>query len=373
MVVIGAGVVGLAIARRLARSGKSVVVIERQSTYGRGTSSRNSGVIHAGLYYPPGSLKSRLCVAGRRALYAYCEARGVPHERTGKLILAADEGELAALAALHRNARAAGVDDLEAWEADRLRREEPLLRATKALYSPSSGVVDVHELMRTLSADAREAGAEFSFGHAVSSLHERPGGWLVRSRGPDGATQEGCAERVVNAAGLAASFVAEMSGLDTEALGLVQRPCKGQYFALTPDAPRPQHALVYPLPAAGGLGVHLTRDLGGRVRAGPDATYVERFDDVAVDAANAGAFAHAVRRYLPSLETAHLTPDQAGVRPKLAGPGEAPRDFEIIDTDASSSAVRDGESAPGVIHLIGIESPGLTASLAIADEVARRI
>lgn len=360
VVVVGAGVVGLACAAALARRGRSVVVVERHGGPGRETSSRNSGVMHAGLYYPTGSLKARTCVEGRERLYRWCEARGVAHRRTGKLVVATEATEVAAIERLHALGRANGAGELELLDAGAVQARDPAIHAVAALWSPETGLCDVHGVMDTLLADARSHGADVAFRSTVTALEPGPDGTAVHASGPDGEPSTLGAARVLNAAGLGADRVAGLAGVDVVARGFVQRPCKGQYFALTSDAPRPRSDLVYPVPAGAGLGVHLTRDLGGRLVAGPDATYVDAVD-YTVDPDRAAAFAESVARYLPGVTPAHLTPDYAGVRPKLQGPGEGFRDFVVH------------EEPEGVVHLLGIESPGLTAALALAELAADRL
>lgn len=359
VVVVGAGVVGLACALEQARSGKSVVLIEREPGAGREISSRNSGVIHAGIYYPEDSLKTRLCIEGRKRLYRWCEAEGVPHARTGKLIVATnprDEGRLRALA---RHAKQVGAGKLEWLSGVEAQAREPELRCASALYSPESGVVDVHELVSSLLRAFRAAGGAVAFQTFVESIQRLSGRWQVSTIDTMGRSAGLPAVNVINAAGLGALDIAERSGLALGDRPWRLYPCKGSYFVLRASAPPTRHSLIYPLPQGGGLGVHITADLSGTRRAGPDAQYI---DDVSydVDESRAWAFAEAVGRYLPGIRPEHLGPDYAGVRPKLVGPGGGFADF-VIATPPSQ---------PGFVHLIGIESPGLTASLAIAARVA---
>lgn len=355
--VIGAGVVGLAVARALARDRWQVLVAEREARPGQGTSSRNSGVIHAGLYYAPGSWKARSCVAGRRLLYAYAREQGVPHAKTGKLVLAQGPAQEASLHALLGRGRENGVEGLSLVSERALARQEPALRASLALRSAESGLVDAHALMDALRAEARQHGALFAFGAEVEALERRGGGWVVCARGQAPVA----AQLVVNAAGHGADAVARAAGIDVDAPdadghGWRLHPWRGDYFALAAGSPRPRHALVYPLPVRGGLGVHLTRDLGGQLLAGPDASAGAGLD---VDAAKAPAFAAAVARYLPGVTAAQLRPAYAGVRPKRRADG-GDADFVVA------------ERPRGLLHLLGIESPGLTASLALAAEIQRR-
>jgi L-2-hydroxyglutarate oxidase LhgO len=356
--VIGAGVLGLACAVALARRGESVVVLEQHGGPGRETSSRNSGVVHAGLYYPPGSLKARLCVEGRERLYRWCHDMKVPIRRTGKLVVATEQEQVSALEALAARGRANGAGALRLLDAAELAEREPALRGVAALWSPESGLVDAHGVVHGLLSEARSLGCDVAWKTSLRAVEPAGDGHLLHARDADGAPVTLGAEGVVNAAGLAADRVASMAGLDVDARGFRQHPCKGQYFALSAAAPRPRTPLVYPLPDAAGLGIHLTVDLGGRCIAGPDAAYVSAVD-YTVDPALAPTFARAVARYLPGVATEHFTPDYAGIRPKLQGPGEGFRDF-VIEQDP-----------PGVVHLLGMESPGLTAALAVGEHVAR--
>ena len=363
VVVIGAGVVGLAIAARLASDRRSVLVLERETGIARGVTSRNSEVIHAGIYYPAESLKASSCVEGRERLYAWCEARRVEHARLGKLIVATREDELTTLEGLLEKGRANGVARLEWVDTAACRALEPEVAAYAALHSPDTGIVDAHGFCASLLAEAEAKGAILALAKRVLALEAASPGWRleVGSEGADG-IETIRAQIVVDAAGLEADRIAALAGIDIDAHGLRQVPCKGDYFVLAPGHAVRTSRLIYPVPAQAGLGIHLTLDLAGRPRFGPDATYVEARDDFEVDGAKAAAFGEAVARYLPSLAGATLVPDYAGIRPKLAGPGEAFRDFVVEEGSAWG--------APGFIGCLGIESPGLTASLAIAERVA---
>jgi L-2-hydroxyglutarate oxidase LhgO len=358
--VVGGGVVGLAAAAALARAGRSVFLLERREALAREITSRNSEVVHAGLYYPPGSWKARLCAAGRERLYERCERLRLPHRRLGKLVVATAPEELTVLEGLQRTGAANGAPGLEIVDGAALRRLEPEVSARAALLSPASGIVDAHALSMSFAAEAEAHGAALVLRHEVAGLECVAGGWRVAARGPDGVSTWLGALAVVNAAGLGSDRVAELAGVDVDARGLRLRPCKGDYFALAPGAPLNLQRLVYPVPSGSGLGIHATLDLGGRIRFGPDAEYVERID-YAVDPAKAGGFAAVAGRYLPALRAEWLTPDYAGIRPKLAGPGEGFRDFAIQEESAHGLA--------GLVNLIGIESPGLTAAPAIAERV----
>lgn len=362
--VIGAGAVGLACAARLARAGRSVVVVERHRSAGQETSSRNSGVIHAGLYYPTGSLKAVTCVEGRELLYARCQKHGVPHRKTGKVLVATDAAETAKLEAIFTRGVENGAGALRMLDANEVYALEPRVRAVAGLLSPETGIVDAHGLMDSYKAEAAAHGAEISWATNVEALERRDVGWRVVTRGTDGTPFVLEAAWVVNAAGLAADRIAALAGMDVDALGLRLHPCKGDYFALAPRLRGIASRLIYPVPVQAGLGIHITLDLGGKLAAGPDTEYVDRvhYD---IDATKAAAFGAAIRRYLPEVRDEDLTPDYAGVRPKLQGPGQDFRDFVIEEAST--------HGAPGLINLIGIESPGLTASEAIAHRVAEMI
>ena len=356
-VVIGAGVVGLALARHLALGGREVVVLEAEDRIGTGISSRNSEVIHAGIYYPAGSLKARLCVAGNRMLYAYCEAHGVAHRRCGKLIVATEDSQIEALRQLRTRAEANGVGDLQWLDGEEARCLEPQLRAAAALLSLSTGIVDSHGLMRALRRDAEAAGAAIVLKSPVRGGRRTAAGLEVEVGGDDPMTLR--ADRVFNCAGLGAQGLARsFEGIRPAAIPPL-RLAKGNYYGLS--GPAPFSRLVYPVPSQGGLGVHLTLDLGGQARFGPDVEWVDR-EDYDVDPRRADGFYAEVRKYWPGLPDGALQPAYAGIRPKLHGPGETAPDFLIQREDA--------HGLPGLVNLFGIESPGLTACLALAEEAA---
>jgi L-2-hydroxyglutarate oxidase LhgO len=364
-VVAGAGVVGLAVARALARAGREVVVLEAEAAIGTQISSRNSEVIHAGIYYPQGSLKARLCVAGRRALHDFCGRHGIAHRRCGKLIVATSEDELPTLRRLQEAAAAnglAGKDEALVWLDGAAARDlEPELRCTAALLSPATGIVDSHGLMLAYQGEAEARGAAIAFLSRLVSAEPADGGFRLRVTGRGGESEIACGE-LVNAAGLGAQALARsIAGMPAKLVPPLHY-VKGSYFSLAGRAPFAR--LVYPVPAGAGLGVHLTLDLAGQARFGPDAEYVPRID-YDVDPARGEAFYAAVRRYWPALRDGALQPAYAGIRPKLQGPQDPARDFVIQGPE--SHGLR------GLVNLFGIESPGLTASLAIADEVARRL
>lgn len=359
-VVIGAGVVGLAIARALAMGGRDVFVLEAAEGIGTGISSRNSEVIHAGLYYPPGGLKASTCVAGRRALYAYCAERGIAHRRTGKLIVATDAAEVTALEGIAARARANGVEDLTWLDAQATRRLEPALRGVGALLSPSTGIIDSHGFMLALQGDAEAAGATVALHTPVTRGAVTKGGVDLVIGGADPAVL--AARLAVNAAGLSAPAIARsIEGMPRGAIP-TERFCKGSYFTLSGRAPF-RH-LIYPAPEAAGLGVHLTLDLAGQARFGPDVEWLDA-PSYDVERARAERFHAAIRRYWPGLPDNALVPGYAGVRPKISGPGEPAADFRVED--------RTTHGIDGLIHLFGIESPGLTAALALGSAVAAMV
>ncbi len=356
-VVIGAGVVGLALARTLALAGQEVLVLEAEDRIGTGISSRNSEVVHAGIYYPAGSLKARACVAGNRLLTAFCEAHGVACRRLGKLIVAQAD-QLDALRDLQARAAANGVA-LDWLEADAVQDLEPDLRCAAALHSPTTGIVDSHGLMRALALDAEAHGATVVLRSPVAGGRVTGAGIEMRVGGGEPMTV--LAERVFNAAGLGAQRVAR--GLEGLPPGTVppQFLSKGNYYGLSGKAPFSR--LVYPIPSQGALGVHLTLDLAGQARFGPDVEWIER-ETYDVDPRRADGFYAEVRKYWPGLPDGALQPAYAGIRPKIHGPGDPQPDF-VIQTEAV-------HGVPGLVNLYGIESPGLTAALALAGEVAVR-
>ena len=363
-VVVGAGAVGLAVARALALAGRETLVLEADAGIGNGISSRNSEVIHAGLYDAPGSLKATLCVAGRRLLYPYCEARGVGHRRCGKLVVAASVEQVEGLRGVERRALANGVEGLRWLSGAEARALEPALQAEAALWSSVTGIVDSHALMLAYLGDLENAGGGLVLRSPLRGASAHAGGGFVLQVGGDSPT-EIAASVLVNAAGLQAPAVARrIEGL---AAAHVPRPhfAKGNYYALAGRSPFSH--LVYPVPVPGGLGVHLTLDLAGQARFGPDVEWLAATEpediDYAVDPARSAAFYAAIRSYWPGLPDGALAPAYSGVRPKLQGPGEPVHDFMLQGPQAHGVA--------GLVNLFGIESPGLTSSLAIAAEVER--
>ena len=355
-VVIGAGVVGLAVARALALQGREVMLLEAASAIGTGTSSRNSEVIHAGIYYQQGSLKARLCVQGKQMLYAYCAERGIGHSRCGKLLVATQAGQVAQLQGIIDKAAANGVPDLVLLSREQARALEPQLECIAAVHSPSTGIVDSHALMLALQGDLENAGGMVALNSPLRQAECGPRAITLIAN--DGTTLR--AKTVVNAAGLHAPALAgRFTGLAPQH---VPTPyfAKGNYFTLAGRSPF--NRLIYPVPEAAGLGVHLTIDLGGQARFGPDVEWVDSPDDLLVDAARGDAFYAEVRKYWPALPDGALQPGYAGIRPKLQAPGAPAQDFVIQGPDTHGVA--------GLVNLFGIESPGLTSALALAAHVA---
>jgi len=357
-VVIGAGVVGLAVARELGSRGHDTLILEADSRIGSGASSRNSEVIHAGLYYRPGSLKARLCVAGRERLYEFCRERGIAHRRCGKLVVAAEEAQLPALAQIAATARANGVG-LEPLDRTAALALEPALSCAGALHSPLTGILDSHAYMLALLADAESCGATLACGSRVTRVVPEDRALLVGVNGADPTLR---AQTVVNCAGVAAPEVARLvEGFPSRHIPLAYF-AKGSYFTLSGSAPFQR--LIYPLPIPGCLGIHLTLDLAGRARFGPDVQWVDACE-YSVDSGRGDAFYAAVRRFWPGLSDGALQPGYAGIRANISGPGAPAADFRI--DDATTHGVG------GLINLFGIDSPGLTASLALASEAVSRI
>ena len=355
-VVVGAGVVGLAVARALALGGREVLVLEAEGAIGTGTSSRNSEVIHAGLYYPRGSLKARLCVQGRDLLYAYCTSRGVAHRRCGKLLVATSEDQLPQLHSVIAAGLGNGVADLRLLSQAQAQVMEPELACVGAVLSPSTGIIDSHAYMLALQGDLEHAGGLVVLHAQVESVHHGVDGFRIGTR--DG-TQL-LADLLVNSAGLSAPALARrIDGLPQACVPQAYF-AKGNYFSLAARCPFTR--LIYPVPEKAGLGVHLTLDMAGQAKFGPDVQWVTAPDDLRVDPARGEAFYAQIRKYWPGLADGSLLPAYAGIRPKLQAPGEEARDFM-----AQGPA---DHGVPGLVNLFGVESPGLTSSLAIADHVA---
>jgi L-2-hydroxyglutarate oxidase LhgO len=361
VLVVGAGVVGLAVARAAARKGHEVIVAETTRGIGNGVSSRNSEVIHGGMYYPTGSLRALHCPRGRRMLYEFCMSHGVPHRKCGKLIVATEDAEVGKIDAILRQGASNGVEGFVRIDGAAARAMEPALTCVAALHSPETGIVDSHRFMTALRGDLEDCGGMIAFDTRVERLNHTQAGWLVRFSGSE--QGELAVDAVVNCAGLGAQALAR----HTEDYALERVPrlvlARGTYFGY---GGRPVFSrLIYPAPRIdGGLGIHVTLDLAGRMRFGPDVEWIDR-EDYDVNASRAASFYGAIRRYWPALKDGMLQPDYAGIRPKLTGPGEPAADF-MVEGPAQ-------HGLPGLVHLFGIESPGLTASLSLADAVVDQL
>ena len=356
-VVVGAGVIGLAVGRALARRGLEVVVVESAGAIGTGTSSRNSEVIHAGIYYPTGSLKAALCVAGRQLLYRYCDDKGIRHRRIGKLIVAATDADVPVLEKYLAQGTANGVDDLCWVEQAEAKQREPKVRCVRALHSPSTGIIDSHEFMLALQGDLDAKRGQVVCNSRVTRISREVDGFAVTSG--DSASPDIRCRRVINAAGLQAQSVAgSIEGLPAASIPPLHL-ARGHYYTLSGKSPF--NGLVYPVAETGGLGIHVTLDLAGTARFGPDVQWLDAID-YSFNPDTRDKFQAAICRYYPELNAERLQPSYTGIRPKLSGPGEPAADF-MIQSEAA-------HGVPGLVNLYGIESPGLTAALAIAERVA---
>lgn len=357
-VVIGAGVVGLAIARKLAMSGREVILLESEDVIGTATSARNSEVIHAGIYYPKDSLKARFCVAGNKALYQYCDERSIPHKNIGKLIVATSEDEVQSLEGIRERAAANGARALRLLSKDEIGEMEPNLSVSGALFSPSTGIIDSHSLMLSYQGEAEDHGAMIAFMSPVAGGQVGEGN-ITLSVGGDAAMDLDCLE-LVNSAGLGAQGIANgLQGLDSSTIPPLYF-AKGNYFTLAGKTPF--NHLIYPVPVPGGLGTHSTLDMGGQTKFGPDVEWSDTID-YTVDPHRGDEFYAAIRRYWPGLPDESLQPGYVGIRPKLAGPEGGKYGSDFMIQGPTDHGIR------GLVNLYGIESPGLTSSLAIADYV----
>jgi len=361
--IIGAGVIGLAIASEIAQRKKEVFVFEKNHSFGLETSSRNSEVIHAGIYYPENSLKTKLCVEGKSLLYELCEMHDIAYKKLGKIIVAVNENEMTQLEKLYGQGRKNGVEDLMLLSQIELKKLEPNIEARAGLLSPSTGILDSYSLLKFLYSQAREKGAEFVFNTEVIGIEKAGTKYEVQIRGQDGISAF-VAHVVVNSAGLNSDKIAQLAGMDIAKAGYELHYCKGEYFSLSSKYRNLVSKLIYPTPEQAGHGIHVTPGLDGRLRLGPDARYVEAID-YSVDETQKEAFYNSAKRFLPLIELEDLAPEFAGIRPKLQTPSEAFRDFVIAHEEQAGF--------PGLINLIGIESPGLTASPSIARYVGKMV
>ena len=365
ILVIGAGVVGLAIAAELSKrfDEESLVLLERHSKFGQETSSRNSEVIHAGIYYPTGSLKAKLCVEGNQRLYQFCQKWEIPHQRIGKLIIARDENEIPLLDSILTQGERNGVADLELLDKDQVKKLEPNIRAAAGILSPSTGIIDSHKLMLRLEWLALEQGAIIAYNHEVIGIDSKNDGYCVTYRNPAGQLESIHCRWLINCAGLNSDEIFSYLGNSIEDIGYRIYPCKGEYFSVSNSVSALVSRLIYPPPLKElkGLGIHATKSLDGRLRFGPNAIYVDKLD-YDVDENHAHEFYKAVNTYMPFLKSTDLHPDMAGIRPKIQAPGDPFRDF-IVRHEVE-------RGFKGLINLIGIESPGLTSSLTLAEVVS---
>lgn len=365
LVIIGAGVVGLAIARHLSRSGgRNIVVLERHATFGEETSSRNSEVIHAGMYYPADSLKARLCVRGNVLMYEFCRDYDILHRACGKLIVGNTDEELQNVTELYQQGKTNGVPLLELIEKARIQQLEPLINARLALYSQTTGLVDVHQLMRACEIQAENSGVLFAYHHRVTAIERLNSGYKIEVLSADGDRLELYSPIIINAAGLEADQIAALAGIDIDQADYRQHYCKGEYFNVSNRHAGKISHLVYPTPTAISLGIHTRLRLDGTLALGPNAFYVAEID-YTVDETHKLDFWNSVCDFLPFITIEDLTPEMAGIRPKLQAEGEGFRDFVIQEESK--------RGLPGLINLIGIDSPGLTAAFAIAEYVSAMI
>ena len=361
--IIGAGVVGLAAASAVAKQDKNVFVLEKHDHFGEETSSRNSEVLHAGIYYEQGSLKSELCVKGKDMVYRICQENSIDYKRLGKLIVAVNEKEIKSLEELLKKGKANGVDDLRILSKDEVKEIEPNVNAAAALYSPSTGIVDSHNLMRYFERNAEQNGASIVYGAEVLGIEQIPDGYKVTIKDSDG-TDSFTTRILINSAGLSSDKIAELAGIDIVKARYKLHYCKGEYFSVGNGKSRMVNSLIYPSPMQNlvGLGLHTVKDLQGMLKIGPSAYYVDDID-YDVNESNRQEFYDSIKEFLPFIGPEDLNPDMAGIRPKLHGPDDDYRDFEINEES--------DKGFPGLINLIGIESPGLTAAPAIAEYIKK--
>ena len=360
-IVIGAGVVGLAIARALSKQGKNVAILEAENQIGSGTSSRNSEIIHAGIYYPKDSLKAQFCVRGKELLYNYCNERNIPHRRIGKLIVASSEDELPNLHGIIEKAKNNNVNDLEIISGAELHRLEPEISGVGAIWSPSSGIIDSHIYLERLLEDAQAHGAMLALGNKVCKIEPRNNGFSVKIKNKNEPEYEIFASELFNCAGLNAWNIADLIKSSRKQVTPPNFFAKGSYFKIS--GATPFNHLIYPIPEKGGLGVHLTLDLEGNARFGPNVEWIEDINYY-VDPTLEKSFREAIKRYYPDIENKLISPDFCGIRPKVSGPNDPDMDFLIHDEKY--------HGIPNLVNLFGIESPGLTSSLAIAEYIATK-
>lgn len=368
IVIIGGGVIGLSAAAELCDGKKNVLLIERHPSFGNETSSRNSEVIHAGIYYPTGSLKAKLCVAGNKSIYEWCNKYNVPHNRIGKYIIAVNSDEAEELDNIYQRAKNNGVENIRYASISELNREEPNIKAYSALFSPDTGIIDSHSLMQSFEFKAMKNDCNFAYKHTVVGINKIPDGYEMEIIAPDGEHLIISTNIVINAAGLDSDLIAEMSGIDIDEHKYRLHYCRGHYFRIKSIKKNLVHHLIYPVPQknVSGLGIHVTVELNGELKLGPDTEYLyRRVQDYSVSEDLQDKFYRAASSYLSGLDYNDIYPDQSGIRPKLQAKGEPFRDFVIAEES--------DKGLPGLINLIGIESPGLTCCLEIAKMVREMI
>jgi len=364
--IIGAGVVGLAIAEKVSKDHSNVFLIEKHPSFGQETSSRNSEVIHAGIYYTRDSLKAKLCIEGKRLLYDYCKEYNVPYNNCGKLIVATSEEEISVIEGIRQTAIGNGVDDIVVLNKDQIAELEPNIFALKALFSPSTGIVDSHSLMKRYETNTINNGCQIVYGSEVTGIKRIKDGYEIILLDTDTKEYIFTTEIVINSAGLTSDKVSEMVGIEDDNLKILF--CKGEYFRINPPKNKLINRLVYPVPHHNmeGIGIHVTIDMGGGVKLGPDVKYLEsNIYDYKLTATKQEAFYKSAKKFLPFLEFDDIAPEMAGIRPKIQKPGDPLRDFYIMEENK--------RGYPGFINLIGMESPGLTSSIAIANYVKKLI
>jgi len=360
--IIGAGVVGLAIAEKVSEEHNNIFLVEKHLSFGQETSSRNSEVIHAGIYYTKDSLKARLCIEGKKLLYDYCRRFEVPFNNCGKLIVASSENEIPVIEGIRQSAIGNGLDDLEVLEREQISEMEPNIFALKALYSPSTGIVDTHSLMKQYETNSINNGCQIVYGSEVTGIKRIDGGYEITLLDADKKNYSFTSRIVINSAGLTSDKISEMVGINDDNLKILF--CKGEYFRVNPPKNRLVGRLIYPVPHPNmeGIGIHVTIDMGGGVKLGPDVKYLEsNVFDYKLTVSKQEAFFKSAKKFLPFLEFDDLAPEMAGIRPKIQKPGEPQRDFYIEEESR--------RGYPGFINLIGMESPGLTSSISIAKYV----
>jgi len=360
IIIIGAGIVGLSVAAALSQKGRSIILIEKENSFGQHASSRNSEIIHSGIYYKKNSLKAELCVEGRELLYQFCREQNIPHRQSGKLIVATNDKEALELKKLFANGKLNGLKELRMLGRKDIKKIEPAIAAIAAIHSPLTGIVDTHQLMKRLQNIAENRGVIFAYGCEVIDIKRNNDLYSIKVTDSDGEDITLSTKILINSAGLYSEKIAQMAGIDTAKYNYKLHYSKGEYFRVSNIKPGTLNHLIYPTPEKASLGIHTVMDLGGGLKLGPNAYYTDKID-YDIDSSKRELFYKSAKRFLPFLELENLTPDMAGIRAKLQAPGEKERDFVISHEDK--------KGLPGLINLIGIESPGLTASLAIAKHV----